>query len=282
MQKRIIFILLAAIAMATAPAEVKAENPASKKFTITVNAGFDYSQSKLTSSSSLITDMSGAVESDQTIDKEGLKQLNDANTYKLEQQTLDLRVEYHFIRNASVWLGVGVVTTSMRNSYSAEDEIHTKSASENPNFLLNGGLSYRYNFKGGWFAKLSPSVAWNQSNNNMMSFAQNEESAVYHTYDLDRNVLRWEVPLTVGKTIGKWEPYIGMTYRDYSLKDKFISEVSFVGQDYPIEINDRYSMKSKIGAVAGCTYAIYDYLGININLNYCRNLSGSLSLFFNI
>lgn len=275
-------LALLTILMSTSVISAYAEENHPKKFKISVNGGFDYSQSKLTSSSSLITDEAGEVQSDLTIDKEELKGLNDANTYKLEQQFLELRGEFFFLKNASVWVGIGAETTSMRNSYNAKDEIHTKSASENPVFMLKGGLTYQYDFKDGWFVKVAPQVAWNQSNNNMMTFAQNDESAVYHTYDLKRNILRWEVPVVAGHVFGKWTPYVGLTYRDYLITDKFCSTVSYVGKDFPIEINDKYQMRTKIAGVAGCSYAIYEYLGVNLNLTFSRDVAGTLSLYFTI
>lgn len=253
-----------------------------KKFKITLTGGADYSHSKLSSSSSAITNLEGVIESYQTVSKEGLSRINDANTYKLDQQFLDLRAEYNFLKGMSAWLGVGVVTTSMKNAYNAEDIIYTKSASENPTFLLKGGLCYRFDFKGGWFVEIKPGVAWNRSNNNLMSFAQNDDSAIYHNYALKRDILRWAVPLTIGRKIDKWQPYVGVSYRDYLLRDKFETTIPYIGTNYPIEIRDHYRMKDKVHGVVGCSYAIYEYLGLNLNLNFSRRCAGSLSLYFNI
>lgn len=259
-----------------------AEDKNSNHFKISVNAGFDYSSSKLSSSSSIITDSYGEIQSDQAVDKEGLANLNDANSYKLEQQSIDIRAEYYFMNRLSLWVGLGVTTTSMRNSYSAEDRLHTKSASENPTFLLKGGLSYQYDFTDGWFVRITPHIAWNRSDNNMMSFAQNEESEVYHTYDLKRSIFRWEVPVVAGCKLNRWTPYIGAAYRDYSISDKFRSYVSFVGQDYPIEIHDKYKAKTKIAGIVGCSFDIYENLGVNLNCTFSRDIAGVLSLYFTI
>ncbi len=275
-------LALLTILMSTSVINTYADENHSKKFKISVNGGFDYSVSKLSASSSLIVDDSGEVMSDLVCDDEDLKTLNNANTYKLEQQYVDLRMDYEFVKGTSIWLGVGVTSTSMRNSYKDEDELHTKSAAENPTLLLKGGLSYRYEFKDGWFVSLSPFVAWNKCDNNLLSFNQNGQSAIYYAYEMTRDVFRWEVPVIAGHTLGRWTPYVGISYADYRIADKFKSTVSYVGQDYPITIRDTFHSRSKINGIAGCHFAIHDNLGVKLNLSFSRNINGLLSFYFTI
>lgn len=259
-----------------------ADDSLAKKFKISVTGGFDYSASKISASSSLITDTDGEVMSDLKLDDNELKAQNESNSYRLEQQFVDLRAEYEYLPGATVWCGVGVVTTSMRNSYKDSETLLTKSASENPTFLLKGGLSYRFDFKGGYFVSVSANVAWNKSDNNLLSFHQNDVSAIYYAYEMDRDVLRWEVPLVGGYRIGRWTPYAGVSYADYRISDNFRSTVSYVGKDYPITIKDTYRSCSKINGIVGCTYSIADNLGVRLHGSFSRNIAATLSLFFTI
>ena len=238
--------------------------------------------STLDASSSLITDQDGEVMSDLVADKDALRTLNRNNDYKLEQQFMDLRAEYSFITGASVWVGVGVVTTSMRNSYSETDELQTKSASENPTFLLKGGVNYTYTFAGGTFLTLAPSVAWNKSDNNLLSFSQDDRTAIYHGYGLSRDVFRWDIPLYAGHTFGKWTPFVGIAYTDYRIKDRFDSTVSYVGEDFPITIEETYRSRSKINGIAGCRFAIADNLGVKLEGRFSRNIAAQLSFYFTL
>lgn len=255
---------------------------ADARFKISITGGFDYSVSTIDASSSLITDQDGEVMSDLVADKDDLRTLNRNNDYKLEQQFMDLRAEYSFITGASVWVGVGVVTTSMRNSYSETDELQTKSASENPTFLLKGGVNYTYTFAGGTFLTLAPSVAWNKSDNNLLSFSQDDRTAIYHGYGLSRDVFRWDIPLYAGHTFGKWTPFVGIAYTDYRIKDRFDSTVSYVGEDFPITIEETYRSRSKINGIAGCRFAIADNLGVKLEGRFSRNIAAQLSFYFTL
>lgn len=260
-----------------------AEDLALKKFRFSVTGGFDYSTCQISSSSSLITDDAGVVMSDLTVDSEGLKVLNNSNYYRLEQQIADIRAEYEMLKGVSIWCGFGVVTTSMRNSYTDGGELHTKSASENPTFLLKGGISYRYYFKDGFFIGVSPSVGWNKVGNNLLSFRQDDQSiSIYYVYELKRDVLRWDVPVTIGRKFGKWTPYIGTSYADYRISDVFKSAVSYVGIDYPIAIHENYDCRCKVNGIVGCNFDIAANLGLKLHCSFSKNIAALISLYFSI
>lgn len=247
------------------------------RFKVEISGGFDNSISKLTGNHSVITSPEGDVESDLTADKESLKQLNRNNTYKLIQQSVDLRLSYRIWRELSVWAGVGVISNSGQNRYTGTDEVQSKTASENPELLLKAGLNYIHPLGDRLFVALRPAVAYSQTDNLLLTFYYEGASSMYNNYGMERKVLRWEVPLIAGYKLGRFTPYVGVAYKDFCQTDRLDTETEYVGKAYDLSITDTYHSRSKVHGLAGTTFSLANNIGIGLSATFSRSITAELT-----
>ena len=277
---RLLFIALILPATAVQATGTEDGNaPSAPRFKIEIAGSFDYSPSKLTGNHSVITSPDGVVESDLTATKEDLHLLNRRNTYKLEQQTVDLRLSYRIYKQLHVWAGVGVVSSSACNRYTdSDEEVRSKSVSENPEFLLKGGLSYTHPLRCGFFVALRPAVAYSHDNNTLLKlYPQEGENNVYSDFGMSRKVIRWEVPLIVGKQIGRFTPYAGVAYKDFRQTDRLETESQYIDQMYRVEATDTFRSRSKIHGLAGTTFSLASNIGIGLTASFSRSIAAELT-----
>lgn len=251
--------------------------PNPPRFKVEISGGFDYSTASLVDNHSIITDQDGVVESDLTTDKAELRALNRENIYKLMQQSVDLRFSYRVWNKLSVWAGIGVVSTSGKNRYPGTDELRSKTASENPELLLKGGLNYIHPLCHDLFVAIRPSIAYSSTDNMLLTFYQNDESSIYRDYGMDRKVLRWEIPIVVGKNFGRFTPYVGAAYKDFKQTDRLNSRVSYIDEDYFLTITDIFHSRSKIHGVAGTTFRVAENIGVGVTAAFSHSIAAELS-----
>lgn len=274
----ILFILTGVLCTESLPAVGQtAHRPEMTRFKIEIAGGFDYSIASLTSNHSVITNKEGVVESDLTSDKDGLRQLNRLNTYKLEQQSVDLRLSYRVWKGLSAWVGVGVTNNAARNHYTGTDEVQSKSVSENPELLLKAGLSYTHALSSGFFVGIRPLIAYSHTANTLLTLYYEGESSVYSNYGMERKVLRWEIPVVAGRQMGRFTPYVGVAYKDFRQTDHLDSEIQFVDKMYDTSITDIYHSRSKIHGLAGTTFSLAPNIGIGLSATFSRSIASELT-----
>lgn len=273
-----LFLLTALLCTDSLQANGQIENePRPPRFKVEISGGFDHSITSLTGNHSTITGKDGVVASDLTAGKEDLRRLNRENTYKLMQQTVDLRLSYRVWDKLSVWVGVGVVSTSGNNRYPGTDELQSKTASENPELILKGGLNYLRPLCHGFFVAIRPSVGYSHTNSLLLTFYQDGESDIYRDYGMNRKVLRWDVPVIAGKTLGRFTPYVGVAYKDFCQTDRLDTETEYVGKAYDLSITDTYHSRSKVHGLAGTTFRLADNIGIGLSATFSRSIAAELT-----
>lgn len=256
------------------------EKDKTSRFNLTITGGFDNTRYEYVSEKTDYITTTGESRGSETIGKEEMKVRNKGQQYHFDLQKVGLRLSYRLYRSLEVWAGIGVAHQKGEEKWDTTDRVSISFRNGSPSPYYEGGLAYGYRFTDKLFVKAMPGVLYTHFNEMSMELHHPEGTATLPDYSLKRSYLEWEVPVIVGYALGKVVPYVGVSYQDYLLTDKYRIRKNYDDEDVMLHITDRGHSLSKIHGIAGVQYFFARNIAVGFTATFSRNLSGVLS--FNI